>query len=137
MIDYLPNLEIPVSKDQARLLSPLVLAFVGDAVQTLYVRTNLVLTTTLQTNELHKLTSEKVKAVSQAKQIDKLLDIFTEEELAIYKRGRNSSPNTIAKNASIAEYKKASGLEAVIGYLYLTGDHERLNNLLKISMEEK
>ena len=137
MIDYLPNLELPVSKDKARLLSPLVLAFVGDAVQTLFVRTDLVLNTTLQTNELHKLTSEKVKAVSQAKQIDKLLDVFTDEELAIYKRGRNSSPNTIAKNASVAEYKKASGLEAVIGYLYLTGEHDRLNNLLKISMEEK
>ena len=137
MLDCLPNLNIPISKDEARLISPLVLAFVGDGVQTLYVRTNLVLTTTLSTNNLHKLTSEKVKAVSQAKQVEALLPILNEEEMAIYKRARNSSPNTIAKNATVADYKKASGLEAVIGYLYLIGEHDRLNDLLKLSMEEK
>ena len=133
MLDYLPNFSSNISKEQAKQISPLVLAFVGDSVQTLYVRTNLVLNTTYSTNNLHKLTADKVKAVSQAKQVDKLLDIFTEDELAIYKRGRNSSPNTIAKNASVADYKKASGFESVIGYLYLTGEHERLNYLLEIS----
>lgn len=137
MLDYLPNLTVPIAKEDARLISPLVLAFVGDGVETLYVRTHFVLTTTLSTNNLHKLTSDKVKAVSQAEQLDKIMDILTEEELAIYKRARNSSPNTIAKNATVADYKKASGLEALIGYLYLIGEHDRLNNLLKISMEEK
>ncbi len=137
MLDYLPNLTVPINKEEARLISPLVLAFIGDGVQTLYVRTHLVLTTTLSTNNLHKLTSDKVKAVSQAEQVDKITDILTDEELAIYKRGRNSSPNTVAKNASVGDYKKASGFEALIGYLYLIGAHDRLNNLLQLSMEEK
>lgn len=133
MLDYLPNFSTPIDKNEARQISPLVLAFIGDGVQTLFVRTGLVLNTTYSTNNLHKMTSNKVKAVSQAKQVDILLDVFNEDELAIYKRARNSSPNTLAKNATVADYKKASGLEAVIGYLYLTGEHDRLNYLLEIS----
>lgn len=136
-MDYLPKLTIPITKEEARQISPLVLAFIGDGVETLFVRTGLVLNTTLSTNNLHKLTSDKVKAVSQAKQIDRVMYLLTEDELAVYKRGRNSSPNTIAKNASVGDYKKASGFEALIGYLYLIGDHDRLNNLLQISMEEQ
>ena len=140
MIDFLPNSLSPIKQDEARQISPLVLAYIGDGVQTLYVRTKLVLTTTLSTNELHKLTSDEVKAVSQAKHVKRLLPIFTEDESAVFKRARNSNVNTPAKNASIADYKKASGYEAVIGYLYLTGNHERLNYLLKYAsdiMEEE
>ncbi|MDD7458249.1 MAG: ribonuclease III domain-containing protein [Clostridia bacterium] len=137
MLDFLPNLLSNISKDEARQISPLVLAFIGDGVQTLYVRTKLVLTSTLQPNELHKRTTEKVKAVSQAKQIKSLLSVLTEEELAIFKRARNSNVQSSAKNASLADYKQASGYEAVIGYLYLTANHERLNYLLQYAESEE
>lgn len=136
MLDFLPNLLSNISKDEARQISPLVLAFIGDGVQTLYVRTKLVLTSTLPPNELHKRTTEKVKAVSQAKQIKSLLSVLTEEELAIFKRARNSNMQSSAKNASLADYKQASGYEAVIGYLYLTANHERLNYLLQYAESE-
>lgn len=136
MLDFLPNLLSNISKDEARQISPLVLAFIGDGVQTLYVRTKLVLTSTLPPNELHKRTTEKVKAVSQAKQIKSLLSVLTEEELAIFKRARNSNVQSSAKNASLADYKQASGYEAVIGYLYLTANHERLNYLLQYAESE-
>lgn len=137
MLDFLPNLLSNISKDKARQISPLVLAFIGDGVQTLYVRTKLVLTSTLPPNELHKRTTEKVKAVSQAKQIKSLLSVLTEEELAIFKRARNSNVQSSAKNASLADYKQASGYEAVIGYLYLTANHERLNYLLQYAESEE
>jgi len=137
MLDFLPNLLSNISKDEARQISPLVLAFIGDGVQTLYVRTKLVLTSTLPPNELHKKTTEKVKAVSQAKQIKSLLSVLTEEELAIFKRARNSNVQSSAKNASLADYKQASGYEAVIGYLYLTANHERLNYLLQYAESEE
>ena len=137
MLDFLPNLLSNISKDEARQISPLVLAFIGDGVQTLYVRTKLVLTSTLPPNALHKKTTEKVKAVSQAKQIKSLLSVLTEEELAIFKRARNSNVQSSAKNASLADYKQASGYEAVIGYLYLTANHERLNYLLQYAESEE
>lgn len=137
MLDFLPNLLSNISKDEARQISPLVLAFIGDGVQTLYVRTKLVLTSTLPPNELHKRTTEKVKAVSQAKQIKSLLSVLTEEELAIFKRARNSNVQSSTKNASLADYKQASGYEAVIGYLYLTANHERLNYLLQYAESEE
>ena len=137
MLDFLPNLLSNISKDEARQISPLVLAFIGDGVQTLYVRTKFVLTSTLPPNELHKRTTEKVKAVSQAKQIKSLLSVLTEEELAIFKRARNSNVQSSAKNASLADYKQASGYEAVIGYLYLTANHERLNYLLQYAESEE
>ena len=95
------------------------------------------LTSTLPPNELHKKTTEKVKAVSQAKQIKSLLSVLTEEELAIFKRARNSNVQSSAKNASLADYKQASGYEAVIGYLYLTANHERLNYLLQYAESEE
>lgn len=137
MLDFLPNTLSPISVGEARQISPLVLAFIGDGVQTLYVRTRLVLTSTCNPNELHRRTSNEIKAVSQAEKVKELLPLFTEEELAVFKRARNSNTNSPAKNASIIEYKQASGLEAVIGYLYLTGNHERLNYLLQYTTTEE
>lgn len=121
---------------EARLLSPLSLAFVGDGVQTLFVRTALVKKGGLTGGELHKATSAVVSAVHQAEIFEKLiLPQLTEAETDIYKRGRNNKNNTIAKNAGVIAYKKATGFEAVIGYLYLTGQSERLNFVLQQSME--
>ncbi len=113
-------------------LNPLVLAFVGDSVQQLMVRTKLASTSTAKAGELHKLQSEQIKASAQAKYMDEIMSILTEEEIAVFKRARNTHMNTMAKNASVADYKKASGFEAVIGYLYLLGKNERLEELFEI-----
>lgn len=111
--------------------NPVVLAFIGDAVHTLYVRESLARTTDYKANKLHKITSGEVKAAAQAEKADRIQSLLTEAEKDIYLRARNAHTGSSAKNASIGEYKKATGFEAVIGYLYLTGQNERLKELLK------
>ncbi len=129
---YLPIAKEFLTEKEILGLNPLVLAFVGDSVQQLMVRTKLASTSTAKAGELHKLQSEQIKASAQAKYMDELMSILTEDEIAIFKRARNTHMNTMAKNASVADYKKASGFEAVIGYLYLLGKNERLNQLFEI-----
>lgn len=128
---YLPIAKEYLSEKEILGLNPLVLAFVGDSVQQLMVRTKLASTSTAKAGELHKLQSEQIKASAQAKYMDEIMSILTEDEIAIFKRARNTHMNTIAKNASVADYKKASGFEAVIGYLYLLGKNERLEELFE------
>lgn len=112
-------------------LNPLVLAFVGDSVQQLMVRTELASTSTAKAGELHKLATAQIKAAAQARYMDEIISMLTEDELAVFKRARNTHMNTVAKNATLADYKKASGFEAVIGYLYLLGNNERLGQLFE------
>lgn len=121
-----------VSAEYARNLSPVTLAFVGDAVYSLYVREALVLSTDYSTGTLQKLASAQVSAHGQSGLLEKLLPLFTDEETDIYKRGRNAKKATKSKNASVAEYNRSTGFEAVLGYLYLTGRYERINELLGI-----
>ena len=128
---YLPIAKEYLSEKEILGLNPLVLAFVGDSVQQLMVRTKLASTSTGKAGELHKLQSEQIKASAQAKYMDEIMSILTEDEIAIFKRARNTHMNTMAKNASVADYKKASGFEAVIGYLYLLGKNERLEELFE------
>lgn len=128
--DFLPKLTDAITPKQARELNPLVLAYVGDSVQMLYVRTRCALTVGSKAGTLHKMVSSEVKAEAQAKTLDGIMPELTEEEQDVYRRARNSHTNNIAKNATVADYKKASGLEAVIGYLYLSGQHDRLLALL-------
>lgn len=135
MADNIPVLTNIISEREASSLNPLVLAFVGDGVQQLYVRTKLVIGSSKKTGELHRLASREIKAAAQADALEKLLPLFTAEETAVYKRARNTHYSTAAKNATLADYKKASGFEAVLGYLYLTGKHDRLSLLLKYSAE--
>ncbi len=118
-------------------LSSLTLAFIGDAVYSLYVRKRFVFIKDDKGYELNKKTADVVKAPSQAKAVEKLLPLLTEEELAVYKRGRNAKKGTRAKHASVTEYNKSTGFEALIGYLYLLGSHERLEYLLNIVIDEK
>ena len=118
---YLPIAKEYLSEKEILGLNPLVLAFVGDSVQQLMVRTKLASTSTAKAGELHKLQSEQIKASAQAKYMDEIMSILTEDEIAIFKRARNTHMNTMAKNASVADYKKASGFVAVIVYLYLLG----------------
>lgn len=116
--------------------SPLSLAFIGDSIFDVVVKTIIVEQGNCQVNKLQKRTSEIVKAVSQAKIADALKDYLTEEEAAILRRGRNAKPYTKAKNASYGEYCKATGLEALCGYLYLMDDVERLVELIKFGLEK-
>jgi ribonuclease-3 family protein len=116
--------------------SGLSLAYAGDGVFELIVRLLIMNKGNMPVQKMHQRTSSIVKAVSQAKMMDGLLAVLTEEEEGIYRRGRNSKPHTMAKNASSVEYKKATGFEALVGYLYLTGRYERLMELVKMGLEQ-
>lgn len=106
--------------------NPLNLAFIGDAVWTMYVREYFLINTNFKNNNLHKLTTKYVKATYQAKALDEITENLTEKEKDIARRARNTKMNTVSKNASIADYKKATSFEAVIGYNYLLGNFEKL-----------
>ena len=116
--------------------SPLALAFIGDSVFDVVIKTIIVEQANCQVNKLQKRTSEIVKAVSQARIADALKDDLTEEEANILRRGRNAKPYTKAKNASYGEYCKATGLEALVGYLYLKGEEARIVELVKLGLEK-
>jgi ribonuclease-3 family protein len=117
--------------DPAR-YSPLTLAFIGDSVFDLVVKTVMVERANCPANVLHRRTSSIVKAQSQAQMAQYYLDndLLTEEELTIYKRGRNAKSATTAKNASVSDYRKATGVEALTGYLYLCKRTGRLVELI-------
>jgi len=118
-------------------LSPLNLAFIGDAVYGLYVKERFVTTHDYKTNELTKQTNYYLKAVTQAKILEMLLPELTQKEQDVARRCRNAHVNNKAKNASLTSYKKATALEGVFGYLYLVGEKERLVYLLDKNQEYK
>ena len=122
------------SKDW-KLYSPLTLAYLGDAVYEMVSRTICVKRTNMQTQKLHRKVTGYVSAKAQAKMMDALIGELTEEEESIYRRGRNSKPYTKAKNASMEEYLKATGFEALVGYLYLQKEYERMNALIAHGIE--
>lgn len=111
--------------------SPLTLAYIGDAVYEVVIRTLVISDGNTQVNKLHKRASYYVKANTQAKLIKLLMEELTEEELHYYKRGRNAKSYTSAKNASIGDYRMATGFEALVGYLYLTNQSARMIELVK------
>ena len=117
--------------DRARQLGPVTLAFVGDAVYSLYVRTREVEGADMRPSELQKRTSAIVSATGQSELVSRIECRFTEEEEAVYHRGRNAKKATKSKNASVADYNRSTGLEAVLGYLYLTGQYERISQLIE------
>lgn len=111
--------------------SPLTLAYIGDGIYDLIIRTILVEEGNARVNTLHKRASQIVKAEAQAKLIHAIEEELSEEELAIYKRGRNAKSATSAKNASITDYRTATGFEALIGYLYMNDKMDRALSLVK------
>ena len=117
-----------------RTLSPLTLAFVGDCVYDLILRTVIVERHNASPNQLHREKSRLAKAPSQAEMAEALQEELTQEELAVYRRGRNAKSHTTAKNASVLDYRKATGLEALYGWLYLSGQEERLLQLIRLSL---
>lgn len=124
------------TEKEAELLNVLTLAYVGDAAQSLYVRHNLAANGDFKAGELHKRASGCVNAHTQAETVAKLWDKLTEKEQSVYLRGRNAKTHHKAKNQSGADYRKATGFEALIGYLYLTGDYERMTELLGEAYED-
>lgn len=114
--------------------SPLTLAFLGDCVYDLIVRAAIVEHANRSPKNLHKIKSGAVKAQTQAAFMDAVMDLLTEEEADVYKRGRNAKSMSVAKNASIGDYRKATGMEALIGYLYLQGKEDRILELVKTGL---
>ncbi len=119
-----------MDKNKATNLSAVTLAFVGDAVYSLFVRERLTFTSDFKTGVLSNLAIKEVRATAQAEFVKKIEHLFTEEELSVYKRAKNAKKHTRSKSASIADYDMSTGFEAVLGYLYLTGNTKRLNYLL-------
>ena len=122
--------------EKPELLNPLVLAYIGDAVYEVYVRIHIAKKGAAKTNALHKESIAFVCAKAQADSLAGIEEYLTEEELNIVRRGRNAHSNTIPKNASIADYKKATAFEALIGYLFLKNDIERLEEIVRIAVHE-
>lgn len=118
-----------------RMYSPLTLAFMGDCVFEIVIRSIVVERGNRQAGSLHKIKTSVVNAKVQARMIEALMEELTEEERAVYKRGRNAKPHTVAKNASVNDYRKATGLEALFGYLYLGGQEDRILELTKLGLE--
>lgn len=119
-----------MSEKEAYQYSPLALAYIGDSALDLLVKTYYVKNSNKQTYKYHKDVCNIVKAVNQAQFIDSIMDELSEDEMDIYKRGRNATTHSKAKNATMGEYRKATGLEALFGYLYLKGDMGKLNSFV-------
>jgi ribonuclease-3 family protein len=132
--EYL-NDKFNIEAKDIRTYSPLTLAYIGDSIYDLVIRSILVNKGNTPVNKLHQRASQVVKAQTQAAMILALMDELTDEEKDWYRRGRNSKPHTKAKNASTMDYLEATGFEAVMGYLYLTGDMDRICELVNRGIE--
>ncbi|MFX0548489.1 Mini-ribonuclease 3 [Hathewaya histolytica] len=120
-----------LSKREAAFLNPLVLAYIGDAVYEVIIRAYMIKNNmNMNAHKLHLKSIEYVKAKAQSEFVKKLLDELNEEEMSIFKRARNTKSYTIPKNADLIDYKMATGFEALVGYLYITGEEDRLKELL-------
>lgn len=115
--------------------SPLTLAYIGDSIYALIIKSIIVNRGNKQVNKLHKDTADLVQASTQSKMMRTMQEYLTEEEHTVYKRGRNSKSVTPAKNQSITDYRRATGFEALLGYLYLKKDWKRLLDLVKIGLD--
>lgn len=125
-----------ISKEELLRISPLTLAYLGDTVYESYIREYLIKKSLYtKINDLHKLAIKYVSAPSQSKAIKNIESFLEEDEISIYKRGRNHKKSSTAKNASVVDYRHATGFEALIGYLYLKGDIDRLNYIVEQSIK--
>ena len=124
-----------MTEREAKQYSPLALAFLGDAVYERLVRKRLLLSANMPVGKLHKLAIEKVCAEYQAQAVDRISSMLTEPEADIIRRGRNASGMTVPKHASVAEYRKATSLECLFGYLELIGAKDRIEELFEACIE--
>lgn len=132
LTDIHNSVEIKIVK--TREYSPLVLAYIGDAVFELFIRTEIVSRGNAPVNKLHKEVRDYVKASAQANMYNRIKSYLTEEEETIFRRGRNAKSSSVPKNAKLLDYKHATGLEALCGYLYLDGQIERLQYLINLGL---
>lgn len=135
-LTYLKEL-FQVEDRDVRTYSPLTLAYLGDAVYEVVVRTILVKKANCPVNTLHHQASALVRASAQSAMIERLEDKLTEEELSVYRRGRNAHSATMPKHAAMADYRRATGFEALIGYLYLKEEIGRMLDLIHLGLGEE
>lgn len=125
-----------LTEREAMQISPVTLAFVGDAVYSLYVRERLTLDVGGKSSDLQRTASKIVSAQGQSEFLDKLLPAFTEAEMDVFRRGKNAKKASKSKSASNLEYNRSTGFEAVVGYLYLTGNEARIKELFALGSAE-
>ena len=128
MEEYIKNIDLQTVSMQT-------LAFIGDAVYNVYIRTYLAANSNCKAGILHRESIKYVSAKGQSYTIDKIIELLNENEVDVYKRGRNTNIQTVSKNVDVVEYKKATGFEALIGYLYIKKENERLEFLIKKCIE--
>ncbi len=128
--------DIDLNQNDINQYSPLVLAYLGDSVYEVYIRTLLVCEGNAPVNKLHKRSITYVKAKAQSDIIHGIMEYLTPDEQDIVRRGRNAKSGTIPKNADVTEYKYATGFETLLGYLFLRKDNERLKEVLKMSVSQ-
>lgn len=126
-------LNLNTQASNPKLLSPLTLAFLGDAVYELCVRQRIVSGGNTPVNNMHQKTVKLVNAAAQSAAFERIAEQLTEEELAIYKRGRNANATSSPKHAELADYRRATGVEALFGYLYLKGEIDRINQIFDLA----
>ena len=124
-------IELIKDEQEVNLMSPLTWAYIGDCVYELYIRTNLINTTKMKPHELHVKAIKYVKAKAQAEILKNIYEELTEKEKDIVRRGRNAENHHLPKNANVQEYMYATAFEALIGYLYLTKQNQRLKEILE------
>ena len=134
-IDSYIKEQFGIAEVDIRTYSPLTLAYIGDGIYDLVIRSVVGGKGNTRAGELHKRTSQIVKAHTQAEMMEVLLPLLTEEEADIYRRGRNAKSPTMAKNATMSDYRKATGFEALMGWLYLQDEFERLVELVKTGVD--
>jgi ribonuclease-3 family protein len=132
--DYLIE-KFNLKETNVNVYSPLVLAYIGDAIYEVLIRTLVVNEGNCQVNKMHLKTREYVKASAQATMYFKIEPYLTPDEVSIFKRGRNAKSATKAKNASVTDYRNATGFEALIGYLYLNNEYKRIVDLLYLGIK--
>lgn len=128
MEEYIDNIDIQTVPAQT-------LAFIGDAVYNVYIRTYLTSISTAKSGILHNMSIKYVSAKGQAFTIDKIMEELNDDEISIYKRGRNTNIPSVSKHVDVIEYKKATGFESLIGYLYVTKQTQRLEYIVKKCIE--
>ncbi|MDO4282896.1 MAG: ribonuclease III domain-containing protein [Clostridia bacterium] len=129
MEEYIKNIDLQTVSMQT-------LAFIGDAVYNVYIRCYLAANSNEKTGKLHKESIRYVSAKGQSETIEEILNLLTEEEKAVYKRGRNTNITSVSKNIDVVSYKRATGFEALLGYLYIKGDKSRLDELIDICINK-
>ena len=129
--------QLKPSADKPSMYSPLTLAYLGDSVFELYIRYHLLSGGNTPCGKLHRIATHYVSAEAQSSFMAILEPLLTEEEEAIYKRGRNAKSCTVPKHADIIDYKRATGLEALIGYLYLCGRKDRIDEIISMLLKDE